>query len=333
MLTPFARILIVCLIVGGVAFLLVKFNVIGSGKKEVAAQTTSDASNGNSNSSSSGSNESSNSSSSSTFDYTPAEPVGGILKGVVEVGATGFNSFIVTIDNQKRWRLEKAEFGSSLVYEGMASGQDVTLTLKNYISNMISFGVGPRNIHFVVSSGALKAKETQPIIRGLKGLGYVVNTVTPEQEGQLALKCVLPNDYKNQAFVTDIGSGNTKISWTQNGQVRAVESLGAKYFQNNIEHESAYYQVKSVAEAVPSNLSNACFIIGGVPFQMAKLTRNGKERFTVLNTAESYESQTGGEKKFESGLIIYKAIADATGCRTFVFDWDANFTIGFLLSL
>jgi hypothetical protein len=35
----------------------------------------------------------------------------------------------------------------------------------------------------------------------------------------------------------------------------------------------------------------------------------------------------------EAGLNIYKAIEDATKTDTFVFDWDANFTIGFLLGL
>ena len=35
----------------------------------------------------------------------------------------------------------------------------------------------------------------------------------------------------------------------------------------------------------------------------------------------------------EAGINIYNAIADVTGCRQFVFDWDANFTIGFLLAL
>ncbi len=38
-------------------------------------------------------------------------------------------------------------------------------------------------------------------------------------------------------------------------------------------------------------------------------------------------------KKWAAGLNIYKAIAEATNTDTFVFDWDANFTIGFLLSL
>lgn len=35
----------------------------------------------------------------------------------------------------------------------------------------------------------------------------------------------------------------------------------------------------------------------------------------------------------ESNLTIFKSIADETDCKKFVFDWDANFTIGFLLEL
>ena len=35
----------------------------------------------------------------------------------------------------------------------------------------------------------------------------------------------------------------------------------------------------------------------------------------------------------KAGLNIYKAILDATGVKQVVFDWDANFTIGFLLGL
>jgi hypothetical protein len=37
--------------------------------------------------------------------------------------------------------------------------------------------------------------------------------------------------------------------------------------------------------------------------------------------------------KAQAGLVVYRALAEATGCQQFVFDWDANFTIGYLLSL
>ncbi|MGM9510120.1 hypothetical protein ACS5NO_20460 [Larkinella sp. GY13] len=265
-----------------------------------------------------------------TFNYTPPAPQNGKLKGVVELGASGFNSFIITVDAQKAWKLEKSEFGNSLVLENMATDQDVREGLKKYISQMLNFGVAGRDIHFVVSSGAVKADNTQKIIKALKSLNYVVNTVTAEQEGRLALRSVLPKDFESNGFVVDIGSGNTKISWKEGGKTAALESYGAKYFQNGDDDTKVYNEVKALSEKIPAANRKTCFIIGGVPFELAKQVRNGKERYTVLNAPSAY---TSGEAKTKAGVNIYKAIADGTNCDQFVFDWDANFTIGYLLTL
>ncbi|WP_234734330.1 acetate and sugar kinases/Hsc70/actin family protein [Tellurirhabdus bombi] len=265
-----------------------------------------------------------------TFNFTPPAPQNGKLKGVVELGASGFNSFIIRVDEQKNWKLEKADFGNSLVLENMATDLDIREGLKKYIAEMLNFGVSGRDIHFVVSSGAVKAENTQKIIKALKSLNYFVNTVTAEQEGRLALRSVLPDDYKDKAFVVDIGSGNTKISWVNGGQTKALESYGAKYFQEGTTDSKVYDAVKAEATKVPEANRKTCFIIGGVPFELAKQVRNGKERYTVLNTPANYK---GDNAKNKAGLNIYKAIADATGCDQFVFDWDANFTIGYLLTL
>ncbi len=265
-----------------------------------------------------------------SWNYTAKQPIGGKLKGVVELGASGFNSFIVKVDSDKNWSLEKAEWGNSLVYEGMASGTDVSQGLKQYIAKFLDYGVSGKEIHFVVSSGALKAPETQPILQALKGMNFVVNEVTPEQEGTYALTCVLPQDYKDEAFVVDIGSGNTKVSWIDGGRVQAKESYGAKYFQNGTADAAVYNDVKKIGEMIPSAKTGTCFIIGGVPFTMAKQSRDGKERYTQLGNPGSYEAD---EAKTKSGLNIYLGIKDGTGCDQFVFDWDANFTIGFLLTL
>lgn len=265
------------------------------------------------------------------FNYTPPVPVDGKLKGVVELGASGFNSFIIKVDKEKRWSLERSEFGNSLVTENMATDEDIRIGLKKYIGTMLDYGVAPREIHFVVSSGAAKAEVTQKITKGLKSLNYVVNQVTAEQEGQLALKSVLPQDYASKAFVVDIGSGNTKISWMNGAKVSALETYGAKYFQEGIDDAKVYQEVTAKAKQVPAELRNTCFIIGGVPFEMAKEGRQGKERFTTLNTPLSYSKLTNAKSK--AGINIYKSITDATGCKQFVFDWDANFTIGFLLQL
>ncbi len=285
-----------------------------------------------SNSSSNASNETEASASSSKmpFSYKPLPPVNGRLKGVVELGASGFNSFIIRIDEDKNWGLEKSEFGNSLVNENMATDEDVRSGLKKYIGGMLDYGVGGKNIHFVVSSGAQKAENTQKIIKALKSLNYQVNLVTPEQEGRLALKCVLPKDYESNSFVVDIGSGNTKISWKEGSGISAIETYGAKYFQDNISDDKVQMDVIAKAKQIPSGKRKTCFIIGGVPFEMAKKVRNGKERYTVLDEADAYKMENA---KSKAGQNIYKAISNATDTQQFVFDWDSNFTIGFLLDL
>ena len=195
------------------------------------------------------------------------------------MGASGFNSFIVRVDDQKRWKLEKAEFGNSLVMENMATDNDIRTGLKSYIGKMLDFGVGGRNIHFVVSSGALKAEGTQKIIKALKSLNYYVNTVTPEQEGALGLKAVLPTEFYSNSFVMDIGSGNTKISWKEGGSTKALETYGAKYFGNGTSDETVATEVKAKAKQIPADHRKTCFIIGGVPFELAKAVR--KERNAI----------------------------------------------------
>jgi hypothetical protein len=267
-----------------------------------------------------------------TFAYSPEVPVNPTMKGIIEVGATGFNSFVVNIDKEKRWQIVSKDFGKSFVYEGLASTDDIRKGLRDYIAGMGEKGVSSKNIHFVISSGAMKETKTTGIISELKKMGFVVNTVTPEQEGKLALKSVLPKSYYNNSFVVDIGSGNTKISFPNGEALSAFEAPGAKYYEKGNTDADAYVQVKAAASKVPSNKREVCFIIGGVPFELAKAIRTGQERYTVLMNPNEYNFPTD-KKKVLCGLNIYKALKDATNCDTFVFDWDANFSIGFLLGL
>ena len=342
-LTPFSRVMIALLVVAGVYFGIKKF-FPDLGKNTETAQTeqglnatspepdgqTTTPENADNSASDNNSSASGGGSSVSAFAYTPAEPVDGKLKGVVEMGAAGFNSFIIRIDKDKNWKLEKADYGASLVYEGMASDDDIRQGLKKYISDMLAFGVSPREIHFVISSGAKKVDITSKITATLKNMKYVVNEVTPEQEGKLALRAVMPQSYESKAFVVDIGSGNTKISWVEGNGLSAIEAPGAKYFQKGISDQQVAAEVEEKAKQIPADLRKTAFIIGGVPFELAKQTRVGKERFTTLKAPADYKAE--GEKQ-KAGLNIYRSLADATGCNQFVFDWNANFTIGFLLNL
>lgn len=265
-----------------------------------------------------------------SFNYIPEKPVNGTLRGVVEVGASGFNSFVINMDKEKRWEIVSKDFGESLAYEGLMTTEDIRSGLKKYLAKMFEKGVNSRNMHFVISSGAQKEPKTLTIANELKKMGFVVNQVNADQEGKLALKATVPPTYTDNSFLVDLGSGNTKISWNDNGSLRSMELPGAKYYDGGRSDESVYDMVKADVAKIPEAKRNVCFIIGGVPFTLAKQTRSGEERFTVLNAPGTYK---GSDKKMSSGLNIYKGIADGTKCDTFVFDWDANFTIGFLLSL
>ena len=153
---------------------------------------------------------------------------------------------------------------------------------------------------------------------------------TAEQEARYALRATVPPPFLDNSFMVDIGSGNTKISWEEGGTLKTIELPGAKYYEKGTSDEAVYNEVKQQASRIPESKRNVGFILGGVPFTLANQHRKGEERYTVLRTPGAYKA---ADKKMASGLNIYKGIVGATGTDTFVFDWDANFTIGFLLGL
>ncbi len=264
----------------------------------------------------------------------PERPVNGKYKGVIEVGASGFNCFVVNIDAEKHWEQITAKYGKSFAVEGLATVSAVQEKLEDYLSEILNKGADPRNVHFVMSSGALKLKNSQTIADGITKKGYIVNRVTADQEGKFGAKAVIQPMYRNSSYIVDIGSGNTKITWYEGSAMKSLEGPGAKYFQTGELHKTdqeAYDLIKKIASQVPEENRKLCFVIGGVPYNLADKVRDGKERYTTLDAPDSYSY--GDDLKLKSGLNIYSAIIDATGTSTFVFDWDANFTIGFLLSL
>jgi hypothetical protein len=334
-LKPAGRILLLILIVV-VAYFLIKPYISQNKANDTATTTSNNSTPSGTEGEASGSNENTAPGNRNTasegrdFAYTPEKPVNGTMRGVVEVGATGFNSFVINMDKERRWEIVSKDFGESLAYEGLATTEDIRAGLKKYLAGMFDKGVNKNNMHFVISSGAQKEPKTTIIANELKKMGYVVNLVTPDQEAKYALKATIPPPFADNSFMVDIGSGNTKVSWDENGSLKAMELPGAKYYEKNISDEDVYNEVKEKIGRIPEGKRNVCFILGGVPFTLANQHRKGEERYTVLKDPGSYKA---ADKKMASGLNIYKAIVDGTKADTFVFDWDANFTIGFLLSL
>lgn len=266
------------------------------------------------------------------FKYVSPPPENGSMYGIVEMGGSGFNSFIVNLDTAGNWKLEKSNFGESKVYEGEATLDAVKAGLETYIAGMLEQGVAGDKIHFMQSSTASKNEKVQQINEALKELGYAINNVNVEQEGVLAFKAIMPAPYLDNSFVVDIGSGNTKISWMEEGKIKSISVAGSKYYQKGMSDEGVYDAIKAKIKQIPAANTKNCFMIGGVPYNLAKLDENYTDRYTVLKEPAAYQEME--DPKVKSGLNIYKALYDnLENCENYVFDWDGNFSIGFLLSI
>jgi hypothetical protein len=141
------------LLIGAIAYFVIKPRIGSNKGNEVPTTTATTGANedtkaaGNDATKSSGSGDNTEN---RAFNYTPEKPVNPTLKGVVEVGATGFNSFVINMDQQKRWEIVSKDFGESLAYEGLATTEDIRAGLKKYLSGMFDKGVSKNNMHFVI---------------------------------------------------------------------------------------------------------------------------------------------------------------------------------------
>ena len=106
------------------------------------------------------------------FSQIRTKRVVGKMKGVVELGSSGFNSFIITVDSNKNWQLEKAEYGESGVLEGLATLRYIEDGLKKFIQMMLDYGVSREDIHFVVSSDAVMEGSVYEMVQELELKGY-----------------------------------------------------------------------------------------------------------------------------------------------------------------
>lgn len=252
--------------------------------------------------------------------------------GVIEIGASGLNAFIITVDETNNYKVDYKEFGESLALEGFATYDDVKEGLKTYLSKIFIKGVSGNNIYFVVSSGALKNNKTKILVESIKKMGHDIIQVNPEQEAKYLLIALLPTENYNDSFVVDMGSGNTKISYIDStNTIISFETYGSKYYQDeSIVEDSIQNNINKIINKIPSQNKQNMFIIGGVPYELAKKVCT-KNRYVLLKKPENY-FETNDNIKFNSGLKLYDYIYSTSKPQQVIFDYDVNFTMGYLLN-
>lgn len=254
----------------------------------------------------------------------------GKTKAIIELGATGFNYFIVDIDKSKNWNLKKPKFGVSLAKEGLITSEIVLNKIADHISDIAGYGVSSpvkNNIHFVVSSGAMKAQNITNVIKGIE-TQYHVNRVSAEEEAKYGFLASVPQNYLNSSFFIDVGSGNTKIAWNDGNEIITKETYGSKSFQENTDTATVIREIKNIIKQIPAQNRVNCIVIGGAAFKIAQAQRKlPNEKFTILNL-EIFNPE-GMQEQF--GKIIINSIQKESSCDNIIFDWDSNFSIGFLV--
>lgn len=253
------------------------------------------------------------------------------LFGVGAIGDSELTSLVVKIDKNHVWQLQKRQDDKTLIVEGAQNEEQIKASLKKYLSDMAAEGVLGVNMHFVVSSGALKSGNADALVRSLRKEGYIVNEVTPEQEGILAFRSTVPEVYRDSSIMVDVGSVNTKISWEEKGQLKALETYGTKYFEAGLAPKQVFDEVVEIMKDIPAEKKKQVFIIGDVPYGLARSIREQQQRYVVLNQPASYQPKNDKE---EAGLNIYNAMVRDTGTEVrYIFDFDAHYAIGFLQGL
>ena len=265
----------------------------------------------------------------SSFDYRPEAPVDGKLLGIIELGYSGFNSFIVKMDNQDRWSLEKASYSESYVGDDNVTFDYVLSEIEKFKSEMIEFGVNGNDINFVASSSAIRNQKIVDIAEQLRRLDIGLITVSADQEGRYAFDATLPKDLKKDAFMIDMGSGNTKVSWLEGNKVQTLETFGSRYQEIGITDQEARIGIKEAVGQVPERNRSLCFMVGKIPFLLASETNNRSARYTILEPPNVYSF---ADVQSMAGLNLYDALWKESTI-SYVFDWDSNYSIGVLMNV
>lgn len=263
------------------------------------------------------------------FDYQPENPVDGELKAVIELGALGLNYFIIEVDDQARWSLEKQIFGRSNIVYGETSIDEIIDNILSFQSEILGYGVQKNNIHVVVSSSAIESKISN-LEQQLSDLSMTTKTVNPDEEAKYAMIATIPKEFIDESFMVDVGSGNTKLSWVNLGDTSTIEIHGSKYFLSEVQDTTVFREVRDAILQIPESNRNLCFMLGGIIYEFVKEEiQQTDQRYHVLKAPGSYPTNN---EKLKAGNVIYNGLHLAP-TYSYIFDNHSNFSIGYLVSL
>jgi exopolyphosphatase/guanosine-5'-triphosphate,3'-diphosphate pyrophosphatase len=163
------------------------------------------------------------------------------LVAVLEIGSTGIRVVVAEIDNRGQWRvLDRAGKPVALGRDVFTSGQvsresllECLLVLQNFRELLRGWGIGRDDV-FVIATSALRAARNRDIFvdRVRQETGFLPVIVEGIEENRLiylavrfALKNDLPQFWRANSMILEIGGGSTDIMLLRRGKMAAAHSL------------------------------------------------------------------------------------------------------------
>jgi len=163
------------------------------------------------------------------------------LTAIIEIGSTGIRLHVAEIYSNGEWQvLDRAVrpvmLGRDVFTSGVLSRESMLeclAVLQNYRELLSGWGIADKNIHAIATSALRVARNRDVFIdRVLQETGFNLSIVEGIEENRLmylavrfALKQDLPQFWRSNSMIIEIGGGSTEIMLLRRGQMVAAHSL------------------------------------------------------------------------------------------------------------
>ncbi|MDR2471859.1 MAG: HD domain-containing protein [Treponema sp.] len=301
---------------------------------------------------------------------------------VIEIGSTGIRLLHVEYDRAGEWRmLDRAEkpitLGRDVFTSGMVSREsflECLSVLQGFREQLGAWGIGPEDIH-VIATSAVRAARNREIFadRLRRETGLDISVVEGIEENRLmylalrfALGGDLPQFWRSNSMILDVGGGSTEIMLLRRGKMVAAHSLklgtilidqkvrqgsGSARFierflnetvrnaQEFLNDEMDLSNIKTLAAAgsdarqasrhIGGDLNERCRIIGREDFLRFVTS---VENYTVEDCVRRLGIPFVDAEGFVPGLLIYRTFLERTAAEDLAIP-EASVREGYLIGL
>ncbi|MDR3160553.1 MAG: HD domain-containing protein [Spirochaetaceae bacterium] len=163
------------------------------------------------------------------------------LIAILEIGSTGIRLLVAEIFEAGEWLvLDRADKSVALGRDVFISGRisresflECLAVLKNFQELLRGWEIAPRDVHVIATSALRIARNRDVFVdRVLRETGYLLNVVEGIEENRLmylavryALKNDLPQFWRANSMIVEVGGGSTEIMLLRRGKMVAAHSL------------------------------------------------------------------------------------------------------------